>query len=62
MFRWIQDSPHFLELIYQAVYRSLRPFQSWLLPGSWAERASISLERIAKGRSSIAACAAWAVA
>ena len=49
MFRWIQDSPHLLELAYQAVYESIRPFKRWLLPDSWAERALISLERISKG-------------
>jgi len=45
----LQDSPHFLELAYQAVYQSIRPFQRWLQPGGWAERAFIGLERISKG-------------
>ncbi len=49
MFRRLQNSPHFLELIYQAVYKAMVPFRRWLLPGSWAERVFIWLERLSKG-------------
>ncbi len=49
MFRWLQDSPHFLELTYRLVYKSLQPFQHWMLPDSWIERTFIRLEKISKG-------------
>ncbi len=49
MLRWLQDSPHFLELTYQGVYRLIKPFKRWLLPGSWAERVFIQAERLSKG-------------
>lgn len=49
MLRRLQNSPHFLEIIYLAAYRAILPFQRWLLPGSWAERLLIHLERLSKG-------------
>ena len=49
MLRRLQDSPHFLELVYQAVYRMLLPFRRWLIPGSQMERSFVWLERVTKG-------------
>jgi hypothetical protein len=49
IFRRLQDSPHLLELTYQAVYRMLLPFRRWLTPGSWSERVFIELEKLSKG-------------
>ncbi len=49
MFRFLQDLPHLLEIIYRATYRSLFPLRGWLKPGSWAEKAFVQLERLSKG-------------
>lgn len=49
MLRRLQDSPHLLELAYQAAARSLGAFQRWLTPDSPAERLLIPLEEIGKG-------------
>jgi hypothetical protein len=49
MLRRLQDSPHFLEVAYQAVNRMLQPFQRWLTPGSQSERVFVWLERLTKG-------------
>ncbi len=48
MLRRLQDSPHFLEVVYKTVYRILYPFQRWLNPGSRAERLFVLLERLSK--------------
>jgi hypothetical protein len=47
--RWLQNSPHLLELAYQGAYSLLKPFRRWLVPGSRAERLFIRLERLSKG-------------
>jgi len=49
MLRRLQDSPHLLEVVYQAVYQMLLPFQRWLIPGSRIERLFVWLERLTKG-------------
>jgi hypothetical protein len=49
MFRHLQNSPHILELAYQIAYKTMWPFRRWLLPGSWAERVFVQLEKISKG-------------
>ena len=48
MFRRLQDSPHILELFYDAAYQLLLPFRRWLTPGSWTERGFIRLEKLTK--------------
>ena len=48
MLRFLQDSPHFLEVVYRAVYRMLLPFRRWLKPGGRAEWLFIRLERLTK--------------
>ena len=49
MLRRLQDSPHFLEIIYQAAYKLISPFRRWLVPGSWSEHLFVRLEKISKG-------------
>jgi len=49
MLRFLQDSPHFLEVVYRGAYRTLLPFRRWLLPGGRAERLFVRLERLSKG-------------
>lgn len=49
MLRRLQDTPGMLELAYRGSYALVRPFQGWLIPGSWAERVFIKLERLSKG-------------
>jgi hypothetical protein len=49
MFRWLQDSPHILEVAYAVTRRLLQPFQRWLRPGARLERVFVRLERLSKG-------------
>jgi hypothetical protein len=49
MLRRLQDSPHTLELLYKAAYRTLYPCRRWLTPGGRAERLLVWLERSSKG-------------
>jgi hypothetical protein len=49
MLRRLQDSPHFLEVVYKAVIKILTPFQRWLIPGGRMERLFIQGERLSKG-------------
>jgi hypothetical protein len=49
MLRSLQNSPHLLEVTYQATYSILRPFQRWLVPGSWLEGIFVKVERLSKG-------------
>lgn len=47
--RWLQNHPHFLELLYRYVYNFLGTFVRWLVPGGYTERIFINLELITKG-------------
>jgi hypothetical protein len=48
MLRTLQDHPHFLEVVYDFIYRLLRPFRRWLRPGGRVERLFIWGERASK--------------
>jgi hypothetical protein len=45
----LQNSPRLLEQAYRGIYKVLRPFRRWLVPGGWTERLFIHLERVSKG-------------
>ena len=49
MFRFVQNSPHSLELIYAATAKALIPFRPLLKPGSRMERLFIRIEKWTKG-------------
>jgi hypothetical protein len=49
MLRWLQNHPHFLEVLYAATRRLLWPFRRWLKPSGWAERLFIRAEKASKG-------------
>lgn len=48
MFRFLQNYPHALGVIYDAFERVLKPFRRWLKPGSPIEPVVTWLERIGK--------------
>ena len=45
----LQNRPHLLELVYDAIHKLLRPFRRWLKPGGMVERAFVQGEKISKG-------------
>jgi hypothetical protein len=47
--RFLQDSPHLLEVAYTATQRLLRPFQRWLKPGGVVEQVFVQGEAVTKG-------------
>jgi hypothetical protein len=49
MLRFLQNYPHFLELVYAGLLRVLRPFRRWLRPGGRLEPPLIWLEKVGKG-------------
>ncbi len=48
MFRFLQNYPHALEVVYDAFERLLHPFQRWLKPGSALEPAVTWVEKVGK--------------
>src|SRR5215831_13597824 len=49
MFRFIQNSPHFLELVYATTAKFLKPFTGILSPGGRMEKLFVRFERLTKG-------------
>ncbi len=49
MFRRLQDSPHLLEIAYQAANQMVSTFSSLLRPDSWGESVFIPVEKMSKG-------------
>ncbi len=49
MLRFLQNSPHALEVVYAGTARMLKPFRPWLKPGGRMERFFIWLEEGSKG-------------
>lgn len=49
MLRRFQDTPHLLEIAYQAAEKLISPFGRWLQPDSLAEKLFIPLESLSKG-------------
>lgn len=49
MFRFLQNSPHLLELFYSATGKALIPFRSVLKKGGAAERLFVDVEKWTKG-------------
>jgi hypothetical protein len=49
MFRFVQNSPHLLELVYAATAKALKPFTRVLKPGGRIEKLFIHFERWTKG-------------
>lgn len=49
MFRWLQNQPHFLEVLYDWTENALVPFRRWLKPGGIVEKTLITAEEIGKG-------------
>lgn len=49
MFRWLQQYPHFLEILYDLFEISLSPLKKWFTPGGWNEPMVIALEKWSKG-------------
>jgi hypothetical protein len=49
MLRFLQNYPHFLEVVYDLFEAALQPFQRWLKPGSAFEPAVIWVEKAGKG-------------
>lgn len=49
MFRWLQNEPRLLEMLYAFTARALAPFQRWLKPGGLVEQTFIAAEEIGKG-------------
>ncbi|HFE66562.1 MAG TPA: hypothetical protein ENJ93_04800 [Chloroflexi bacterium] len=49
MWRFLQNHPHFLERVYGATERAIRPFQRWLKPDGRLEPLIIFAEEIGKG-------------
>jgi hypothetical protein len=47
--RFLQNSPHLLELAYSATRRLLARFGRWLKPGGRMERFFVRMEKISKG-------------
>ena len=49
MLSWLQDHPHFLEVLYDATHSLLKPFRRWLRPGGLTERVFVGGEILGKG-------------
>jgi len=49
MLRFLQNSPHALEVAYAATHRLLAPFRRWLRPGGRMERFFVRAEKLSKG-------------
>ena len=49
MFQFLQNFPHFLEVVYNAFEKLLHPFRRWLKPGSALEPLVIWVEEVGKG-------------
>ncbi len=49
MLRWLQNFPHFLEIIYNLFENGLSPFKRWFNPGGRAEPIIIAVEKAGKG-------------
>ena len=49
MFRWLQQFPHFLEVVYDIFEVSLNPLKKWFKPGSPSEPLVIAVEKLGKG-------------
>jgi hypothetical protein len=49
MFRWLQNFPHFLELVYDLFEVGLTPLKRWFNPGGRAEPLVIAVEKAGKG-------------
>jgi hypothetical protein len=48
MFRWLQNFPHFLEIIYNLFEVGLSPLKRWFNPGGRGEPLVIALEKAGK--------------
>jgi len=48
MFRWLQNFPHFLEIIYNLFEVGLSPLKRWFIPGGRGEPLVIALEKAGK--------------
>ena len=48
MFRWLQNFPHFLEIIYHLFEVGLSPLKRWFIPGGRGEPLVIALEKAGK--------------
>jgi hypothetical protein len=48
MIQWLQNYPHFLEIIYDITEQGLRPFKRWLKPGGRMESLVTAVERAGK--------------
>jgi hypothetical protein len=48
MFRWLQQYPHFLEIVYDFTETSLRPLKRWLRPGGRTEILVTVIEKAGK--------------
>ncbi len=49
MLRWLQNFPHFLQVLYDATHHALAPFRRWLKPRGIVEKTFIVAEEITKG-------------
>lgn len=49
MFRFLQNYPHFLEIVYDLFEKALQPFRRWLKPGSPLVPAVVWIEKVGKG-------------
>ena len=49
MLRFLQNSPHFLEVVYDLFEKALQPLRRWLKPGGAMESAVIWVEKVGKG-------------
>lgn len=49
MLRWLQNYPHFLEVLYDVTHNALVPFRRWLKPGGSVEKVLIVAEEAGKG-------------
>jgi hypothetical protein len=47
--QFLQNYPHFLEVVYDGFEKLLKPFKRWLKPGSRIERSLIWVEEVGKG-------------
>lgn len=49
MFRWLQNFPHFLEVVYNLFEVRLSPLKRWFTPGGRTEPLVIAIEKAGKG-------------
>ena len=49
MFRWLQNYPHFLEVVYNLFEVGLSPLKRWFTPGGRTEPLVIAVEKAGKG-------------